>query len=72
VPYIVGLIFLYFYVAHGKTNTFLALSESSSYLLTWAIGYEVTAVIALLFIVKNAISFSISNSNKNRKFQRPV
>jgi len=64
--------FLYFYIANGKTETFLALSESSSFILTWAIGYEIIAVISLLLIVKSAISFSMSVSNKNRKFQRPV
>jgi len=72
IPYITGLIFLYFYVAGGKTETFLALSESSSFILTWAIGYEIIAVISILWIIKSAISFSMSVSSKNRKFQRPV
>jgi len=66
------LIFLYFYVAGGKTETFLALSEKSSFILTWAIGYETLAVIAIILIVKSAISFSLSMRNKNTKFQRPV
>jgi hypothetical protein len=73
IPYIVGLVFLYFYVASGKTETFLALSESSSFILTWAIGYEIIAVVSLIWIIKNAITFSINASKSNhRRFQRPV
>jgi len=71
-PYITGLIFLYFYVSDGKTETFLSLSDDGSFLMTWAIGYEILAVIAMLLIIKSAISFSMSVSNKNRRFQRPV
>jgi hypothetical protein len=40
--------------------------------MTWAIGYEILAVFAMLLIIKSAISFSMSASNKNRRFQRPV
>ena len=73
IPYIVGLIFLYFYVAGGKTETFLALSESSSYIMTWAIGYEIIAILSILWIIKSAIQFSINASkNKGKRFQRPV
>jgi len=71
-PYITGLIFLYFYVSDSKTDIFLSLNDNGSFIMTWAIGYEILAVIALLLIIKSAISFSMSVSSKNRKFQRPV
>ncbi len=73
-PYIAGLLFLFFYVANGKKTLFLSLNDNSSFILTWAIGYEVIAVLIILWIVKSAISFSMNNSRKNRKktFRRPT
>ncbi len=72
-PYIAGLMFLFFYVGEGKTELFLSLNEESSFILTWAIGYEILAAITLLFIIKAAISFSIQNAKKGatRNFRRP-
>ena len=72
-PYIAGLLFLFFYVGEGKTELFLSLNEESSFILTWAIGYEIIAALVLLYIVKMAISFSVENSRKGAKknFQRP-
>ena len=72
-PYIAGLMFLFFYVGEGKTELFLSLNEESSFILTWAIGYEILAGLAILLIIKSAISFSIENSKKGarKNFQRP-
>jgi len=72
-PYIAGLLFLFFYVAEGKAELFLSLNDDSSFILTWAIGYEIIAGLLLLLIAKSAISFSIENSRKgrNRDFKRP-
>jgi len=72
-PYIAGLMFLFFYVGEGKTELFLSLNEESSFILTWAIGYEILAGILILLIIKSAISFSIENSKKGSRkhFQRP-
>ncbi|WP_295418232.1 hypothetical protein [Sulfurovum sp.] len=70
-PYIAGLLFLFFYVAEGKKELFLSLNEESSFILTWAIGYEILATLAILYIVKSAISFSKNLHNRNKKFQRP-
>jgi len=70
-PYITGLLFLFFYVAEGKQELFLSLNEESSFLMTWAIGYEILAGLILLYIIKSAISFSSSLNKKNKKFQRP-
>lgn len=72
-PYIAGLMFLFFYVGEGRTELFLSLNEDSSFILTWAIGYEILASLILLYIVKLAISFSINNSRRGarKNFKRP-
>ena len=72
-PYIAGLMFLFFYVGEGKAELFLSLNEESSFILTWAIGYEIIAGLLILYIIKMAISFSITNGKKGakRSFQRP-
>jgi len=72
-PYIAGLLFLFFYVAEGKAELFLSLNDESSFILTWAIGYEIIASLILLYIVKMAVSFSIENNKKGRNthFKRP-
>ncbi len=72
-PYITGLLFLFFYVAEGKAELFLSLNEDSSFIFTWSIGYEILAALTLLFIIKNAISFSRENARNGRskEFQRP-
>jgi len=72
-PYIAGLLFLFFYVANGKTELFLSLNDDSSFILTWAIGYEIIATLAILYIIKSAISFSIAQhrSGKSSHFVRP-
>ena len=72
-PYIAGLLFLFFYVADAKTKLFLSLNDDSSFIMTWAIGYEILATLAILFIIKSAITFSM-NTQKNGKrshFVRP-
>ncbi|MDQ7044752.1 MAG: hypothetical protein Q9M32_02400 [Sulfurimonas sp.] len=49
IPYIVGLTFLFFYVAHGAYESF-SLLDLSSFMIIWAIGYEITGAIILTFI----------------------
>jgi len=69
-PYITGLIFLFFYVSEGKASTFGAVSVDSNFFLVWTIGYELLAALSIILIVKNAIFFSIKNSSRARN--RPV
>lgn len=52
IPYIVGLIFIFFYIGEGDYNVFLSLDNENSFMITWAIGYEVVAAILLLWIAK--------------------
>ena len=72
-PYIAGLLFLFFYVANGKSELFLSLNDDSSFFLTWAVGYEIIAGLIMLWIIKRAISFSYGThkSNKKKVFHRP-
>jgi hypothetical protein len=72
-PYILGLLFLFFVVAESNVERFLAVNSDSPFFLTWAIGYEILAGLILLWIVKMAIGFA----NESRKpgvkqpFRRP-
>jgi len=68
-PYITGLIFLFFYVSEGKASTFGAVSVDSNFFLVWTIGYELLAALIVMIIVKNAIMFSIRNSSRARHRQ---
>ncbi len=71
-PYIAGLLFQFFYIAEGKKELFLSLNEQASFILTWAIGYEILAAIILLYIVKMAISFANQSRKPGvREFRRP-
>ncbi len=70
-PYFAGLFFLFFYVANGDYKIFLSLDNTNSYILTWAIGYEILGIITLLVIVKNGISFSLQNRSTKKPFVIP-
>ena len=70
-PYIAGLLFLFFYIAEGEIKQFLSMNDDSSFILTWAIGYEILAVLLVLYIIKSAISFSVKNKGQKPKFVRP-
>ena len=72
-PYIAGLIFLFIYVAKSNYEAFLQIVQDSSFIMTWAIGYEILATLILLYIIKMAIKFSIENKPGAKKnFKRPV
>lgn len=71
-PYIAGLLFLFFYVAEGKPELFLSLNKESSFILTWAIGYEIIAGLILLWVIKMALGFANERQKPGiKKFRRP-
>jgi hypothetical protein len=70
-PYITGLLFQFFYIADGRIELYLSLSENSSFIFAWAIGYEILATMTILYIIKMAISFSRANSRTRQTIQRP-
>ena len=67
-PYILGLLFLFFYIAEGKFEVFVSVNKESPFIMTWAIGYEMLATLIILWIIKSAIAFTRYNAQKN--FQR--
>ena len=72
-PYLIGLIFLFFVVAESNVERFLVINQDSAFFLTWAIGYEILAALIILWVIKMAIGFA----NESRKpgirqpFKRP-
>ena len=61
-PYITGLLFIFFYVSDANAKTFGNIGVDSNFFLVWALGYEVLATIIVLWIIKNAIVFNFKNS----------
>ncbi|RLA57725.1 MAG: hypothetical protein DRQ78_13125 [Epsilonproteobacteria bacterium] len=70
-PYITGLLFLFLYVSEANIDLFLSLNDDASFLLTWAIGYEILAAFVLVYIIKTAIAFSLKKDNGRKKIYRP-
>jgi len=54
IPYLAGILFLYLFIAEANFALF-ATFNLTSYLVIWAIGYEVLAVSILLVIIASAI-----------------
>ncbi len=73
IPYINGLLFIFIYIGKGDYTIFLSLSGGNSFMITWLIGYEVTAALLLLWIAKLGItSFIQSSGDKSvKKFRIP-
>jgi len=73
IPYINGLLFIFFYIGKGDYTVFLSLSNGNSFMITWLIGYEVTAALLLLWIAKLGVSSFIQSSSEKtvKKFRIP-
>jgi cellulose synthase/poly-beta-1,6-N-acetylglucosamine synthase-like glycosyltransferase len=50
IPYLVGAIFLFFFVAGGNYDNFQLL-DLNAFLVIWMIGYEIVAVFSLIWIL---------------------
>jgi len=50
VPYIVGAMFLFLTIAHASFENFKLLN-TSAFPIVWAIGYEIVALVALIWIM---------------------
>jgi cellulose synthase/poly-beta-1,6-N-acetylglucosamine synthase-like glycosyltransferase len=50
VPYIVGSIFLFFFIAGGNYENFKLLNMNAFFII-WLIGYEIVAVVSLIWIL---------------------
>ena len=49
IPYIVGTVFLYFFIANGDFGNY-KLIGTDTFIVVWMVGYEVVAAIALISI----------------------
>jgi len=73
-PYIAGILFLFFYVAEGSADLFSSIYEESFFMLTWTMGYEILATLLLLYIVKMSLTFANESRKptpKVKSFHRP-
>jgi hypothetical protein len=57
-PWIMGTLFMFFYVSGGSVDTFNSLESNA--MLTWVIGYEILAAIVLLIIFKKLMTYILS------------
>ena len=49
IPYSVGNLFLFFYIGGGEMSNY-SLLDKSAFLIVWAIGYEIVAILSLIWI----------------------
>ena len=56
IPYIAGIIFIFFLIANANFDTFDDININD-YLIYWTIGYELLAFILMLLVIKSAIKF---------------
>lgn len=49
IPYVIGAIFLFLFVAKGSISTFLTM-DIAMFVAVWAIGYEIVGSVALIVI----------------------
>lgn len=77
-PYITGIIFIFTVIAGFRPTLFKLIISNHNFLLTWALGYEVLALIVLLLIFKSAYSFiffkrdTIHNKHRHRRKNIPI
>ena len=73
-PYLAGMALIFFDTSNSDLNLFSSFNATSSFMFKWLIGYEFLAVLTLLWILKNAIVFTIeasSDTETTKKFRRP-
>lgn len=61
-PYIAGVLFVFFSVANMDYKTFLSLNDNLFFIMNWMVGYEIIAASILLIIAKSAVLFHLKNS----------
>ena len=67
IPYLIGILFLFLFIAHASVSNFFVL-EFGAFLIVWAIGYEIIAISLLIFIFISYINYV--RSAKQTKYQR--
>jgi ABC-type lipoprotein release transport system permease subunit len=69
IPYIVGVLFLFVFIAEVAFDKFLLLDISSIFII-WAIGYEVIAVTLLFLIFSSFVLYLKKSKTKNNNPHR--
>ena len=62
-PYITGVLFLFFFIARGSSSVMMALRDQN-FFLVWAIGYEIIAGFIFIWIIKMALGFAKAKKTK--------
>lgn len=65
IPYLIGALFLFIFVAHGSVVNFFVLNMNS-FFIVWAIGYEVIASLILITIFFSYLGY-VKESMNNKK-----
>jgi hypothetical protein len=63
IPYLVGILFLFLFIAHASVTNFFIL-EFGAFLVVWSIGYEVIAVSILISIFISYINYARNSTEK--------
>lgn len=66
IPFIIGHIFLYTYIADFNLETYNAICNQNNSFLTWCMGYESFAIVVILAIIL-LLSINILSRIKLRK-----
>ena len=56
IPYLIGALFLFIFIAHGSVTNFFVL-DISAFFVVWAIGYEVIAALLLAAIFISYLNY---------------
>ena len=62
-PYLVGITFIFFYIFDADFSRLIKVADNHSFILVWAIGYEMMAVGFILWVFKMLI-FSLVKKPK--------
>lgn len=63
IPYLVGVLFLFLFIAHASVTNFFIL-EFGAFLIVWSIGYEVIAISLLISIFISYINHARNSTEK--------
>jgi cellulose synthase/poly-beta-1,6-N-acetylglucosamine synthase-like glycosyltransferase len=69
IPYIVGVLFLFVFIAQVAFDKFLLLDMGSIFIV-WAIGYEVIAITLLFIIFLAFLSYLSKSKKKNNQHHK--
>ena len=62
-PYTIGVVFLFFYVFEASWSRLMKVAGNHSFILVWAIGYELMAVTFILWVFKMLIFSLVRKPN---------